>query len=130
MLVVALPIGLALLACGTLLPSQHAEASDIEHPIVLDGSTLLIRTVRIRLDGIDALEVGQKCTGAGNVEWECGLHAKRVLAQKIGNGPVVCRQLRIDASAVHPRHAPRQTAKISPRPWSVPATRSHVANAT
>ena len=90
--------GLALLACATLIPSQRTEASDIsEYPVVLDGDTLLIRKVSIKLDGIDALELGQKCIRAGNIEWDCGLHAKRTLAEKIGDGPVSCRQLQIDA---------------------------------
>jgi endonuclease YncB( thermonuclease family) len=91
-------IGLALLVCATLFPSQRTKASDIiEFPVVLDGGTLLIRTVIIKLDGIDALELGQKCIGAGNIEWDCGLHAKRALAERIGDGPVSCRQLQIGA---------------------------------
>ena len=91
-------IGLALLTCLTLCPSQRSEASDIiEHPVVLDGGTLLIMTVSIKLDGIDALELGQKCIGTGDIEWDCGLHAKRALAEKMGDGPVSCRQFQIDA---------------------------------
>ena len=91
-------VGLALLASMTLFPSQRTRASDIiEYPVVLGGGTLLIRTVTIKLAGIDALELGQKCMGRGNIEWECGLHAKRALAEKIGDGPVSCRELQIDA---------------------------------
>ena len=94
----SITIGLTLLACATLFPSQRSEASDItEFPVVLDGGTLLIGTVSIKLDGIDVLELGQKCIGAGNIEWDCGLRAKRVLAEKIGDGLVSCRQLQIDA---------------------------------
>lgn len=91
-------IGLTVFACATLFPSQRSDASDIiEHPVVLDGGTLQIRSVRIKLDGIDALELGQKCIGADSIEWDCGLDAKRVLAGQIGDGPVSCRQLHIGA---------------------------------
>jgi endonuclease YncB( thermonuclease family) len=77
--------------------STGAAASDInEYAIVIDGDTLLIRTVSIRLTGIDAPELGQKCKRPDDVEWDCGLDAKRVLAEKIGNEPVSCRQLYID----------------------------------
>jgi endonuclease YncB( thermonuclease family) len=90
--------GLALIACAVFFSSQQSEASDItEYPVVLNGETLLIRTVSIKLNGIEALELGQKCVGADNIEWDCGLHAKRALAEKIGEGPVFCRQLQIDA---------------------------------
>jgi len=93
-------IGLALLALATLVSSRRSEASDIvEYPVVLDGGTLLIRTVTIRLDGIDALELSQKCIRRDNFEWDCGLHAKRALAEKIGDRPISCRQLQIDAYA-------------------------------
>ena len=64
---------------------------------MLDGGNLLIRTVSIKLDGIDALALGQKCIRADNIEWDCGLHSKRALTEKIGEGRVSCRQLRIDA---------------------------------
>ena len=92
-------LGLVLVACATLSSSQRSDASDIiEYPIVLDGGTLLIKTVSIRLDGIDALELGQKCVWANQIEWECGIHARRALSDKIGDGPVSCRQLHIDAN--------------------------------
>jgi len=78
-------------------PGQCSEASDItEFAIVVDGSTLLISTVSIKLTGIDALELGQKCIGLGSIEWDCGLRAKRLLVEKIGDRPVSCRQLQID----------------------------------
>jgi len=91
-------VGLALFACVAFFSSQRSKASDVvEYPTVLNGETLLIRAVSIKLDGIDALELGQKCIGSGNIEWDCGLRAKRVLAEKIGDGLVSCRQLHINA---------------------------------
>lgn len=91
-------LGFALIASTMLMPCQPSEASDIiEYPTVLDGDTLLIRTVSIKLDGIDALELKQKCIATNEVEWDCGLQAKRALIEEIGHGPVSCRQLQIDA---------------------------------
>jgi endonuclease YncB( thermonuclease family) len=66
------------------------------HVVVVDGDSLSIGKSPVRLAGIDAPELGQSCTGPGNVEWECGLEAKRELARRIGDEPVSCRQIKID----------------------------------
>jgi endonuclease YncB( thermonuclease family) len=66
------------------------------HAVVADGDSLSIGEDRIRLAGIDAPELGQQCTAPHNVEWACGLAAKRELERRIGDGAVSCRQLRID----------------------------------
>jgi endonuclease YncB( thermonuclease family) len=87
-------IGPTLLAVALLCQSTSAEGSDIDdYAIVVDGDTLLIREVSIGLAGIDAPELGQKCRSSGNVEWDCGLDAKRVLTEKIDRKPVSCREL-------------------------------------
>jgi endonuclease YncB( thermonuclease family) len=91
-------IGPALLAAAVVCQISNAKASEIkEYAIVIDGDTLLIRDVIIRLDGIDAPELGQRCTSPTNLEWDCGRDAKRMLTEKIGRGPVSCRQLHFDA---------------------------------
>lgn len=85
------------LAAALLYPNTSPQAADvIEYAVVIDGDTLLIRTVSIGLVGIDAPEPGQKCMGPGNIEWACGLDAKHVLEEKIGDGPVTCRRLYSD----------------------------------
>lgn len=56
---------------------------------ILDGDTILVSGQKIRLEGIDAPEFSQVCTGkAGN--YACGKDAKRQLAALIGKGPVEC----------------------------------------
>lgn len=77
-------------------PSRQVLASEIkEYAIVVDGGSLLVRAVRIRLAGIDALELGQRCVRTDGVDWACGLDAKRVLTQAVGQEPVSCRELYI-----------------------------------
>ena len=66
------------------------------HAVVVDGDSLRIGQHAVRLAAIDAPELGQSCTGPGNVEWACGLEAKRQLAGRIGDKPVSCRQMKID----------------------------------
>jgi endonuclease YncB( thermonuclease family) len=66
------------------------------HVVVVDGDSLSIGKSPVRLAGIDAPELGQSCTGPGEVEWACGREAKRELARRIGGEPVSCRQIKID----------------------------------
>ena len=66
------------------------------HAVVMDGDSLRVGKDPVRLAGIDAPELGQSCTGPGNVEWQCGLEARRELAGRIGDEPVSCRQIKID----------------------------------
>jgi endonuclease YncB( thermonuclease family) len=90
-------IGLALIAVGLLCLSASPAASEIrDHATVVDGDTLHIGRVSIRLAGIDAPELGQTCRRPDNVAWDCGLDARRMLAQKIGDAPVSCSQLYSD----------------------------------
>ena len=44
---------------------------------VIDGDTISIGEVRIRLEGIDAPEAGQTCQGRGGVSWPCGSGRRR-----------------------------------------------------
>ena len=56
---------------------------------VIDGDTLVIRGIRIRLRGIDAPESAQRCRVAGRA-WPCGWQATRALSGRIGERKVVC----------------------------------------
>jgi len=53
---------------------------------VIDGDTLEVAGVHVRLYGIDAPELAQSC-GA----WDCGHWARDELARLIGARPVLCR---------------------------------------
>lgn len=57
---------------------------------VIDGDTLEIHGVRIRLFGIDAPESAQHCKDAAGVDWRCGRDAAFALSDKIGRGVVAC----------------------------------------
>lgn len=57
----------------------------------IDGDTLRKGALRIRLDGIDAPEIGQRCTTATGVAYDCGVKAREVLERLIMQGPTTCR---------------------------------------
>lgn len=60
-----------------------------KQPRVVDGDTLIVAGVRVRLAGIDAPEADQYCRRAGQLYW-CGAEATQALQQKIGRGLVDC----------------------------------------
>ena len=49
------------------------------HVDVIDGDTIKIDGVNIRLFGIDAPELKQKCKDNKNIEWDCGKCARAFL---------------------------------------------------
>lgn len=57
---------------------------------VLDGDTLAMGSVRIRLHGIDAAEDGQTCNSANGQTWDCAKAATERLAGLIGDQKVEC----------------------------------------
>ena len=58
---------------------------------VIDGDTLDVGGVRIRLHGIDAPESKQSCR-AGGKRWSCGREATRALAARIRGRSVACQE--------------------------------------
>lgn len=58
---------------------------------VIDGDTIDIHGVRIRLHAVDAIESRQRCLLPNRKEWRCGAEAANQLANKIGRAPVKCR---------------------------------------
>jgi endonuclease YncB( thermonuclease family) len=66
-------------------------AGTIQGPAsVVDGDTLLIADARVRLEGIDAPEIGQLCETAHGVPWDCGRLSARVLRQLVAGATVRC----------------------------------------
>lgn len=55
----------------------------------IDGDSLLVRGVEMRLKGIDAPEMEQNCSRAGR-EWPCGRDAVRALRRMIGGRTLKC----------------------------------------
>jgi len=63
-----------------ILITPIAEAKDIiGKPTIVDGDTLRIKEYRIRLHGIDAPEINQKCLRNKN-NYSCGEEAKKTLS--------------------------------------------------
>ena len=56
---------------------------------VIDGDTIILNGAKIRFSGIDTPELKQTCL-KDDQEVPCGMTAKRLLAEKIGNGTVEC----------------------------------------
>ena len=56
---------------------------------VIDGDTLYIAGVKVRLDGIDAFEAQQTCTRGGQ-RWSCGSSATHHLVGLIAGQQVAC----------------------------------------
>ena len=90
---------------SALIPAQSAYASNPQAPPLppshiagparaLDGDTLDVTTargvVRVRLEGIDAAEGGQRCSLRWLGTWDCGHAASLALAQLIENKTVSC----------------------------------------
>ncbi|NEP17877.1 MAG: thermonuclease family protein [Leptolyngbya sp. SIO4C1] len=58
---------------------------------VIDGDSLIVDSKKIRLWGIDAVELNQTCTRNGQ-PWRCGQAAKTALARKIDGASLTCRR--------------------------------------
>ena len=56
---------------------------------ITDGDTIKINGEKIRFSGIDTPELKQTCIKQG-VKKPCGLTAKQILIDKIGNNKVIC----------------------------------------
>ena len=60
---------------------------------VVDGDSLEIDNVRIRLDGIDAPELFQSCQKADGIDYACGQDAKQHLQNLVAKHKVDCNCL-------------------------------------
>jgi len=59
-------------------------------PRVVDGDTLVIAALKVRLDGIDAPETDQICLDANGARWTCGIEARNQLEAHIARRAVSC----------------------------------------
>ena len=57
---------------------------------VVDGDTLDVGPIRVRLEGIDAPEADQTCQDASGESWNCGLKASAQLRALAEAGDVMC----------------------------------------
>jgi endonuclease YncB( thermonuclease family) len=80
-----------------LLLSGSALADDfVGQASVVDGDTLEIHGIRIRLWGIDAPESSQLCRGEDTLQYRCGAQAANDLDAFIARRPVNCSPLSLD----------------------------------
>lgn len=60
------------------------------HARVVDGDSLRIGDLEIRLKGVDAPEMRQNCSRGGR-PYRCGETARRAVETKVGGRPIACR---------------------------------------
>ena len=103
----AASLALALAVTGSLLITGQSTARPSPsatrgHAVLtgraeaVDGDTLAVGGVRVRLEGIDAPEIMQTCTDASGKAWECGAEATRILARLVANVVVSCEERGLD----------------------------------
>jgi endonuclease YncB( thermonuclease family) len=63
---------------------------------VVDGDTIRVGDMRIRLHGIDAPEATQSCNAAGGGTWACGTQATYALRQLISQQDISCQPITLD----------------------------------
>jgi len=56
---------------------------------IIDGDTIILNDEKIRFSGIDTPELNQTCLNEDR-KVKCGIAAKQLLAEKIGNSTVKC----------------------------------------
>lgn len=77
-------------------PSSPPASVVVGTASVIDGDTLDIHGVRIRLSGVDAPESGQKCRNDAGDLYRCGSDAANALDAWINRNPVACTVVDID----------------------------------
>ena len=89
----------ALIASLLLVSPTRARNADPVPPVgarvtgevrVVDGDTIVLAGIRVRLEGIDAPESGQTCPRRWLGDWACGTVATNALARMIEGRQVVC----------------------------------------
>jgi endonuclease YncB( thermonuclease family) len=80
------------LAALLALLAVPAFAQDVSGPArAVDGDSLSVSGIAVRIYGIDAPELSQTCERSGS-NWACGQQAKAKLAELVAQGSVRCQQ--------------------------------------
>jgi endonuclease YncB( thermonuclease family) len=77
-------------------PRQHLQIISRGRPGAIDGDTLEIHGMRIRLWGIDAPESSQLCRDDDGLRYQCGAKAANELDGFIARRPVDCSPVSLD----------------------------------
>jgi endonuclease YncB( thermonuclease family) len=103
--------------CGTIAGAAR----------VIDGDTLDVAGVRIRLDGIDAPESDQTCRGSSGADYACGSQASAVMGDLVHGRRVDCAPRGLDryrrTLAICRTDAGELGAAMVSRGWAVDYTR-------
>ena len=86
-------IATAAAAWLVLAAGAWADARIVGHPDVIDGDGLAFGPVSVRLHGIDAAEIGQRCALARGGTWGCDEAAAERLAELVAGQRVECEPL-------------------------------------
>lgn len=85
-----LSIGILLAAAALLYVYGRPADTDVTGPAeAIDGDSLRVLGVEVRLKGLDAPELAQTCTIAGR-ETPCGREARAALRRLLGGGLATC----------------------------------------
>lgn len=96
MRLVRLSPALALVAALSLAGTAVGQDVVSGRARVIDGDTVEILGLRIRMHGIDAPESAQTCTDSAGRSYGCGQVATNALASMVGRSFVACRVRDID----------------------------------
>lgn len=78
------------------IPPTLAAPDIVGNAKVADGDSLTINGKRIRLFGIDAPELAQRCLDNNRKSYTCGKSARSALAMLVAGGDISCRERDID----------------------------------
>lgn len=76
----------------TIWPQASAQLEIVGKASVVDGDTIDIHGLRIRLFGIDSPEASQTCKYADGATWYCGLGASQKLRELIAGETLRCEK--------------------------------------
>ncbi len=93
-LILLAAVAVALIAIEGLIPEPDP-VNPSGRAQVVDGDSLRVAGTKVRLNGIDAPELGQTCRRDGKT-WACGAEAARRLRRRIDSVPVSCTGNRFD----------------------------------
>jgi endonuclease YncB( thermonuclease family) len=91
--IISLGVGMWIAAGQSILTQPLSSRNTIAgYAIVIDGDTIDVAGVRVRLEGIDAPETDQRCRDKEGRDYLCGVSATNGLKALIGGDPVSCRR--------------------------------------